>query len=176
MITFDRASTEDELQQILQLQKANLPSAITSEEKENEGFVTVVHDLKLLKAMNDVCQHIIAKESNKVVGYALCMHPKFGDQIVVLKPMFAEIFKEMNNTNGWIVMGQICIDKAYRKQGIFRGLYSSMQQAILPEFTTIVTEVDASNVRSLNAHYGVGFKTLTTYEADGKTWALIYLD
>ncbi len=175
MITYTTVSNSEELKQILALQRANIPTAISSEDKLKEGFVTVHHDFNILKEMNDACPHIIAKCNDQVVGYALCMHPKFGEDIEVLKPMFTEINRVIDTTESWIVMGQVCIDKAFRKQGIFRSLYIRMLEEITPEFSTIITEVDTSNVRSLNAHYGIGFKQLATYKADGRNWELIYL-
>lgn len=175
MITYKKATTDTELRQILHLQKDNIAESISSEEKEKEGFVTVIHDFELLQAMNAVYPHHIAKENNTVVGYALCMHPKFGDEIAVLRPMFAEIHKAIDAQTSWMVMGQICIDKAFRKKGIFRRLYEELLTSIQPEFSTLLTEVDATNTRSLNAHFAIGFKELTTYEAGGKTWCIISL-
>lgn len=183
MQRYTRATTSDELQQILRLQHVNLPFSISSEERNIEGFVTVQHDFELLRRMNDVCPHIIAKEGEKVMGYALCMHPQFGQEIEVLKPMFAQIYRvtsrlpaSQNQLSNFMVMGQICIDKAYRKQGLFRGLYMTMLREIRPEFNVIITEVDVLNIRSLEAHYAIGFKTLSSYQADEREWKLIYLD
>lgn len=183
MNRYTTVTTSDELHQILRLQQANLPFAISSEEKNIEGFLTVQHDFDLLQQMNTECPHIIAKDDEKVLGYALCMHPKFGQEIEVLKPMFVEIYRVLSNPkapqkhlSNFIVMGQICIDKAYRKQGLFRGLYMTMLREIHPEFNAIITEVDALNIRSLNAHYAVGFQLLSTYQAAEREWKLIYLD
>ncbi len=173
MITYKTASTSKELQQILLLQQANLPQAVSSLEKQTEGFVTVHHDFDILNRMNDACPHIIAKDQEKVVGYALCMHPKFGNEIEVLKPMFSEINKVFSEK--YIVMGQVCIDKAYRKQGIFRKLYETMKEVVIPEYSTIITEVDTTNIRSLEAHYAIGFKRLSNYKASGRDWKLIHL-
>ncbi len=175
MITYKTASTTEELGQIIALQKCNLPLSISSEEKIKEGFLTVKHDLDLLKRMNDACSHIIAKDGEQLAGYALCMHPKFRDEIDILKPMFDEVQKHFNSDRSFIVMGQVCIAKEYRKQGVFRKLYSKMQEITKPEFDCIITEVDANNVRSLEAHLAIGFKTLTTHRAGGKNWNLILL-
>lgn len=175
MIEYKSTSSQEELIHILELQKANLPSAVSSEEQKSEGFVTVDHDLDILTRMHEACPHIIAKDNNRVVGYALCMHPKFGDEIDVLKPMFREIASQVAPHTSYIVMGQVCIDKAYRKQGIFRKLYEVMQATLAPQFDTIITEVDARNARSLYAHYAVGFRLLHRYHADGKDWELIVL-
>jgi predicted GNAT family N-acyltransferase len=125
--------------------------------------------------MNDTCAHIIAKNDDQVVGYALCMHPKFAYEISVLRPMFEEIETLNPKMESYIAMGQICIDKAFRKMGLFRNLYQTMYTFVIPEFTYIITEVDAKNTRSLQAHYAVGFQDLKTYSSDGQEWKLIGL-
>lgn len=177
MISYQRAQIATELKQILSLQRQNLKEHISEEEIKNEGFVTVHHNLDLLRRMNEACPHIIAKDEDKVVGYALCMHPKFGDEIDVLKPMFTELDKHRNTLgiDSFVVMGQVCIDKAYRRQGIFRKLYETMKKEVIPPFDVIITEVNATNIRSKKAHEGIGFKRITTHEAEGQIWELIYL-
>ncbi|MBC8766530.1 GNAT family N-acetyltransferase [Arenibacter sp. BSSL-BM3] len=174
-VIFKSCTNDSELRQILSLQQKNLISNLDSGEKEKEGFVTVSHTLELLTKMNTACPHIIAKVQDKVVGYALCMHPSFGNDIEVLKPMFKEIASTVPKTEPYMVMGQICIDKEYRRRGIFRKLYETMKNTIQPQFNSIITEVDATNLRSLEAHYAVGFKDLKTYSAGGQDWKLIVL-
>lgn len=165
----------EELQQILALQQENLPGKISDKEKLKEGFVTVSHDLKLLENMNNAFPHTIVKEGKSVVGYALSMPPNFGDKIAVLRPMFREINAILPPGKKYIVMGQICIAKAYRGKGIFRKLYETMWQAVKKDFDCIITEVDATNLRSLEAHYAIGFQNLKMYTTGGTQWHLIEL-
>ncbi|GAB5398674.1 MAG: hypothetical protein Aureis2KO_02590 [Aureisphaera sp.] len=176
MITYCRCTETSELEQILALQQQNLPQSLSEKERLNEGFVTVHHDFDLLKRMNDACPHTIAKDGDKVVGYALSMHPKFGKEIEVLVPMFTEIDKAISQKKdyaNYMVMGQVCIDRAYRKRGIFRKLYESMKEFVVPPFSCIITEVDRKNERSLNAHLAIGFETIYSYHFDGRDWELI---
>lgn len=172
-IEFTSAKTTDELLQILSLQQLNLRSSISATEMMEEGFVTVEHDFQLLKRMNDACPHIIAKDGNKVVGYALSMTSDFSDEITVLKPMFLEL--ETLGIKNFITMGQICIAKSHRKMGIFKGLYAAMIKYSYPKYEYIITEVDATNCRSLNAHLAVGFTIIRTYHSLGQDWELISL-
>jgi ribosomal protein S18 acetylase RimI-like enzyme len=174
-ISFCRSNSIEELHQILKLQQKYLRSNILIEEQQQEGFVTISHSLDLLKKMNDVCHHIIAKDGEKVIGYALCMHPKFSEALELLKPMFQELRAIMPEDEKYIVMGQICIHKDYRRKGIFRKLYQTMKEAIHLQFESIITEVDAENTRSLNAHYAVGFKHLKTHRESNREWHLIVL-
>lgn len=69
-----RSQTKEELLQILALQQKNLFSNTSLDIQEKEGFVTVHHTFDILHQMNQAFAHIIAKDGNKVVGYALCMH------------------------------------------------------------------------------------------------------
>lgn len=174
-VRFCTVTSKEELEQILSLQQANLWTNVSLEEKEKDGFVTVEHTFDILQQMNKVYPHVIAKDGDNVVGYALCMHPMFADKIDILKPMFTEIDAVVPKEEKYMAMGQICVGKNYRNQGIFRGLYNTMKQHVQPEFQSIITEVDAKNTRSLQAHYAVGFKELKTYFSDGRDWILISL-
>lgn len=55
--TYGPALSKADLQGILALQQQNLPSALSPEE---QGFVTVRHDLPLLRKMNTPHPHRIA--------------------------------------------------------------------------------------------------------------------
>lgn len=175
MITYKQAETLEELEQILELQQHNLPKNISVEESLKEGFLTVEHTLDILKAMNDVCGHIIAVDENLVVGYALCMHPKFANDIEVLKPMFKEINSVAENNSTYMAMGQICVAKSHRGKGVFRNLYLTMKEKLPEGFDTIITEVDGKNKRSLTAHAAIGFTTLKIYMSGDKEWHLVAL-
>ncbi|WP_036380414.1 GNAT family N-acetyltransferase [Muricauda sp. MAR_2010_75] len=176
MIYYKQASSEQELEQILELQQENLIKSLSSEDWEKEGFLTVEHSMEILKAMNDKCGHIIAVENGGVIGYALCMHPVFADSIDVLRPMFIEINKVIQHANNYMVMGQICVAKSHRGKGVFRNLYLTMKNRLPEGFDKIITEVDGKNKRSLAAHAAVGFKTLKIYPSGEKEWHLIILE
>ncbi|MGB6269288.1 MAG: GNAT family N-acetyltransferase [Olleya sp.] len=179
MITYHRAKTNEELQEILELQKQNLRHLITEEQKQKEGFVTLQHDFEILKKMNDACAHCIAKQDQKVVGYALSMLQEFKNQIPLLVPMFEEIdevIKDQNLSSNYIAMGQICVDKTVRGQGAFRGLYKFMAEELKHDFDAIITEVDTKNIRSSQAHQAVGFKVIKNYTSNDQLWEVISLE
>lgn len=51
-----------------------------------------------------------------------------------------------------------------------------MKEKLPAGMDTIITEVDAKNQRSLNAHLAIGFSELKRYRGDdGKDWVLIVL-
>lgn len=175
-ILYKRATTLDELDQIRKLQLQNSPQCINAVEKLQEGFVTVQHNVALLEQMNFACAHIIAKDNDSVIGFALVMLSSFRNEIKLLIPMFEKIDELVPKCKTYVVMGQICIAKNYRKQGIFRALYHFYKSELEDQFDFLVTEVDATNVRSLQAHEAVGFKIIDSYEEDGIVWNIVSWD
>ena len=178
MITYQLTSIGKELEEIIALQQRNLPLNISADEKNDQGFVSVQHTIMLLTKMHDAHPHIIAKHNNKVVGYALCMVQEFRNEIPLLTPMFNQIdkaIKEQNKNLNYMVMGQVCVDKDYRKQGVFRALYKYMKENISKEYNAIITEVDVKNTRSVNAHKAIGFELLKEHQSNNQNWQLIVL-
>lgn len=182
MVRYKLATTEGHLQGILDLQRVNLPRSISSIESKEQGFVTCEHNMELLSQMNKPYPHIIAVDGDKVVGYCLVMLSEMRDEIDILKPMFVQIDKQFISQKSltdfsYFVMGQVCIDKNYRGQGLFKGLYDHQKEHMSHDFEMVITEVSAHNTRSLKAHKNQGFQLLKSYIApDGHPWELIYWD
>ncbi|MBL0099765.1 MAG: GNAT family N-acetyltransferase [Saprospiraceae bacterium] len=169
---FSTATNDGELLQILDLQKDNLRSSRSLAEEQEQGFVTVEHTINLLRDMNEHCQHVVAKDGEKVVGYALAMTRDFKDKIAILEPMFVLLDNlvvdgRRMGDGTYLVMGQVCVHKDYRGQGTFQGLYKKYFEIYLPHFGHIITEVAARNTRSIRAHLNVGFKEIYRYDDPG---------
>ena len=181
MIQYTIAQTLDDLQQIQHLQKANLSNNIDTSTRQNEGFVTVEHSVELLEEMNAPYPHVIAKHGDQVVGYTLVMLRSMSDKIPILFDMFEQInnltYKGQNlGESNYFIMGQVCIDKAYRRMGIFKKLYSHLSKQMSKHFDFIVTEVALSNKRSLDAHKSIGFEVINTHTGiSGEQWVMIIL-
>lgn len=174
-IEYCRATSKEELRGILLLQQNNVSHSLSAAERVEQGFVTVIHSLDLLNEMNADCPHIIAKVGDELIGYALCMTQKFGRDIPLLAPMFetANILLPKKN---YLAMGQICIAKAFRGQGVFKGLYAFYKQELEKNYDGLITEVATSNQRSLNAHLHVGFQILHSHTSEDTSWELVYWD
>ncbi|GAA3600413.1 GNAT family N-acetyltransferase [Flavivirga amylovorans] len=176
-IVYKRAETEEELQQILDLQSINVKILLSNEIMKAEGFVSVKHTYDVLKRMNDACPHIIATYKGNVVGYALCMLNAFRNDVPALIPMFEYMDGIIASKNlselRYLIVGQICIDKAYRKQGIFKGLYHYFKDELKSDFDAVITEVNSKNNRSSGAHRAVGFEILDVHTEAGEEWELM---
>jgi ribosomal protein S18 acetylase RimI-like enzyme len=167
-ITFTTIKTDHEIQQLLDLQQLNLTKNISEDVANDQGFVTVVHNFDLLSRMNQSVPQIIAKDGDKVVGYALVMPESFRFDIPVLTAMFEMLDnleykgKSIKNT-AYYAMGQICVAEGYRGQGIFDGLYAKHKAELSDRFELCVTEIAKRNLRSLAAHKRVGFEIIHEY-------------
>ena len=179
MITYTTARTDDDLKGILALQKANLSFNLSTEEIASQGFVTVVHDLDTLRQLNEVEPHIIAKQNGKVVAYLLTMTAASPTAIAVLKPMFEmfnriELNKRPVSSYRYLVVGQACVDKPFRGQGIFDLCYKTYREIYRSEYDFAITEIAARNTRSINAHKRIGFKEVHCYKApDAEEWSIV---
>ncbi len=176
-IVYKRAETDAELQQILNLQRANIKPSLSNEALKTEGFVSITHPFDVLKRMNDACPHVIAIDKEKVVGYALCMLNAFRNDVPSLIPMFEYMDGIITSKNlselHYLIMGQICIDKGYRRQGIFKKLYYYFRDELKSGFDAVVTEVNSKNTRSSEAHRAVGFNILDLHTEAGEDWELM---
>ncbi|NVJ07646.1 GNAT family N-acetyltransferase [Myxococcus sp. AM001] len=179
--TVTAVRNRDELEHILALQQKNLKQALSEDELRAQGFVTVQHDLPALEQMHAMAPSIVAHHDGALVAYALTMPREARALAPVLEPMFA-LFESLDfrgrllSDYRFYVMGQICIDRAHRGQGLFDRLYHQHRDHFRDAFDLIVTEVSARNLRSLRAHERVGFETLHTYRDATDEWAVVAWD
>jgi hypothetical protein len=180
-VSFEVATSPQDLEQILKLQKLNHAAALSPEEAAREGFVTVQHTFELLTKMNAAAPQVIAKGNGAVVGYALVMLRSFESMIPVLQPMFERLSgiiyhgKKITDYT-FYVMGQICVDATYRGQGVFDGLYHKHRELYSGDYELCITSVATRNLRSMRAHERVGFKTVQTFRDATDEWNILVWD
>jgi len=181
MISIKKATTIEELKGILVLQKSNLKESLESEEIDQEGFVTLNHDLGTLSLMNSYEKQIIATNNGSVIGYALVMVKDLKNHIPVLMPMFdmletIEYKSKIISESKYYIMGQVCIDKDYRGKGIFAKLYEKHKLEMASKYDYCITEVSNSNKRSMRAHEKVGFENIHSFSDATDTWKILLLN
>ena len=182
MIEYTTSKTKDELSGILDLQKANLSNVLTKDEIITQGFVTVDHSYDQLKNLNDIENHIIAKDNDKVIAYLLAMTQQSRFDLPILIPMFERFEKilfrnKLISDYNYIVVGQVCVEKSYRGKGILDNCYAAYKNQFASKFDFAITEIASTNLRSLNAHKRIGFIEIDTYNSNDKTeWCIVLWD
>lgn len=181
MTTLTIASSNDHLEQILELQRRYLPRALSVEQQNAEGFVFAEHTLPLLRRMAAELPQAIAVADERVVGYCLSLPVSLQAELPQLAPMFAELARcsfrgrplaELR----FMVGGQVCVDRPHRGKGLLARLYQQVRRSLPAEYDLCVTEIAARNRVSLRAHAGVGFETIASYVADGEEWRVVAWD
>lgn len=170
MLRYTTAHTPGELEQILALQRGNLPGAAAGQDEQ--GFVTLRYTAPLLQSVCGPYRHVIAKDGDAVVGYALVLLPESGTHFPAIGDMFAVVDAWRAPGTRYFVMGQVCVAQDYRGQGVFRGLYRQLRDEMRPHFDFVATDVSRNNRRSMNAHAAIGFKEIN----DGSPWQVIVWD
>ncbi len=178
MLIAKTVHSENELQQILRLQKKYLQGQTTDEEEKEQGFLTVAHTLDVLEQMHLAEPSVIVKDGDELAGYALVMPKKCRKMIPVLVPLF-ETFDHLDysgkpmNDYSFYVMGQICVAKAWRGKGVFDMLYHKHRELFKQKYDFVITVISTRNHRSLKAHERVGFKNIHTYTDATDEWAMV---
>src|SRR5262245_21642469 len=182
MIIYSTANSHSDLEGILKLQKSNLRRSLQADEIQSQGFVTVDHTFDVLNRLNDHEKHVIAKDHDTVVGYVLAMTKHSKLEIPILFQMFdvfdAVVFngKRVSEYN-YMLVGQVCIAKEYRGQGIFDNCYEAYRKFYKEKYDFAITEIAKSNPRSLHAHKRIGFEEVHSYVGSDKTeWIIVVWD
>ncbi len=181
MIEIKRVSSIEQLESIAALQQANLRKNVSSEEADSQGFLTAEYSLEILKEMHAHEPAIIATDESRIAGYALVatknirsIHPLLIDLFDAIDQLEYDghLLKESN----YVVVGQLCVGKEYRGQGVVPKLYHHFRDSLALDYSYCVTDVASSNVRSLNAHKKSGFTVIQHTEYAGIGWEVVLWD
>ena len=176
-----RVSSPNEIIGIRDLQSLNLKQNITAEEAIEQGFLTAAYTIEYLQEMNAVFPSIIAKDGDKVVGYALVATKDIRKGHDLIEGLFDAIDaceyngKLLRDVN-YVVVGQLCVAKEYRGQDLVQKLYGHFRDCLSNEFTYLVTDVAKANVRSLKAHKKRGFQVINELTYGGFGWDIVLWD
>jgi hypothetical protein len=181
-LTYTTSKSATDLFGIIELQKNNLPTNLTKEEISSQGFVTVIHSLPQLEKMNSIEQHVICKAGDKVIAYLLAMTKECKNDLPILVPMFKMFYeipygRKMLSGCNYIVVGQVCVDKPYRGLGVLDRCYQEYKYIFSKKYDCAITEIAATNLRSLNAHRRIGFNEIHRYKGpDNIEWSIVIWD
>lgn len=181
MVYLGLSQSTADLEGILSLQRENLLTTLSQEEKDEQGFVTVPHTLGQLEIMHSIAPHVLAKENEEIVGYVLAMTLKSRGVIPLLTSLFDNFEKlaiadKKVTSYRPMVVGQVCVGKAHRGTGLFDKLYTAYRKQYASTYDFAITSIALSNYRSMAAHQRIGFKVIHTFEDSVQPWSIVYWD
>ena len=181
MVSIKLAQEVSELEGILALQRRNLKRCLSESEAEEQGFLIAEYDLDYLRQMQEQRPSVIAVDDGRVVGYALVVTREVRAGLPFISDLFDEIDRIsyrgtlLAETN-YVVVGQLCVDKDYRGQGLVDRLYAFFRASLEERYQCGVTDIARANRRSLKAHQKVGFEVIHAIEYEGLTWDVVLWD
>jgi GNAT superfamily N-acetyltransferase len=181
MITITTAENEKDLQGILDLQRRNLKKNISPEEATSQGFLIAEFSPEYLRQLHEIYPPVIARLNDTVVGYAIIATTENRQGHPLVEDLFNQIdalsfdgiaLKEIP----YAVVGQLCVDKSVRGQGLVQKLYGHFRSILESNYQFGITDVACANTRSLKAHLNTGFQVIHTIGYGGLEWDVVLWD
>ena len=156
---------ESELVQVHKLLEENLKQNLSYQERKQQGFITINYSLNSLIKLNKITPTIVAIDESKVIGYALSANRNCKGLHKFLDMVIAEVDKTFYNKDlllesDYVVVGQLCVAKAYRRRGVSQKIYQEFKQEFHQTHPYCLTGVDALNKGSIESHKKCGFRVL----------------
>ncbi len=180
-VTTRLADRDSDLRAIQALQTQNLRRNVSDSEAAEFGFLMAEFDLEFLRQMHRSRASIVAVNRDVVVGYALVATKAIRDGNPLLTALFDQIDQlEFQGRrlaeSDYVVVGQLCVAKEYRGQGLVPRLYQHFRSSLEADHAFAITEVAKANHRSLKAHRKVGFETIHVMLYEGLEWEVVLWD
>lgn len=152
-----RFASRGDLDGLLLLLRTYHVNSIADEDKK-DGFVTTNITKEQLECLIDTENGVtVAVENGRVVGFALAGSWDFWRPW----PLFTHMIEHLEEfqLNGSTLTaensyqyGPVCVDKAYRSQGIFEKIFAHSLEHMAKRYPYMVTFVNQINPRSYAAH------------------------
>jgi GNAT superfamily N-acetyltransferase len=180
-ITLAVASSDRHFEEILALQRRYHVRTLDPEVQSREGFVFAEHTAPLLRRMAARSPQAIALSRDRVVGYCLSLPVSLKDEVPSLAPMFRHFAKcswrgKPLSEQSFVVGGQVCVDREYRRQGLLARLYEQLRVSLPAPCDLCVTEISTRNPVSIRAHEKMGFEIISRYADEIEEWVIVAWD
>jgi hypothetical protein len=175
-----RLASESDIKAVECLQQETLANKVDVEEKEQEGFVSLITPLDILQRIRDEIGIVCAfNEQGNLIGYEIPLPFSIAKGMTFLGP-FVDRVLELSYQNipftleNAVIEGQINIRKGFKGAGIAELLHKQFLALVGEKYRLVVTEVSNENPRSLNVHTRkLHMEIIKTFSAEGKEWYIL---
>jgi hypothetical protein len=173
-----RRAIPSDYPEIVRLNEANYVANLTAAERE-DGFLSAVFSGQQVAAMAGDLGIMVAVVDSSVAGFLCAFRSEFDHGSPVVARMIASYErmgfegKSLASYHSY-VYGPVCIDRAFRRRGLLRGLYEAQRREMAGQFEIGVALVARDNVHSLDAHVaGLGMIEAGDFEVNGNVFAAV---
>jgi ribosomal protein S18 acetylase RimI-like enzyme len=177
MVQYRRATAKD-YPDIVLLNAANFITNLAEEERR-DGFLSAIFTEKQVAAMAGELGIMVAVVADKLAGFLCAFGNDFDHGSPVVAKMIASYErmwfegKSLSSYHSY-VYGPVCIDRAFRRKGLLRGLYEAQIQDLAGQFEIGVALISRSNPHSFDAHVaGLGMTEAGEFEVNGNIFAAV---
>jgi len=163
---------------IVGLNSANFIGNLTANERA-DGFLSAVFTVKQIAAMAEDLGITVAAVDGQVAGFLCAFRNDFDHGSPVVAKMIESYDrvrfegKLLSNYNTY-AYGPVCIDGAYRRKGLLRGLYDAQKLELANRFEVGVALIARDNPHSMQAHVGgLGMTEVGEFEVNGNIFATV---
>ena len=163
---------------IVRLNAANFIANLAAEERA-DGFLSALLTLALRVAMAEALGTPVAVGEGMLVGFLR----DFRNDLDHGSPVVARMIESYDrfrfdgkllSSYNTYAYGPVCIDRAFRRKGLLRGLYEAQKRELAGRFEVGVALIARNNPHSLQAHVaGLGMTEVGDFEVNGNTFATV---
>ena len=150
-----------------------------AEEDRKDGFLSAVFTLEQTTAMAEDLGTTVAIVDGVLAGFLCAFRNEFDHGSPVVAKMIESYDlmrfegKLLSNYASY-AYGPVCIDPAFRRKGLLRGLYEAQKKDLAGQFDIGVALISRDNPHSLKAHvHGLGMTEVGDFEANGNVYATV---
>jgi predicted GNAT superfamily acetyltransferase len=176
-VLYRRALPED-YSAIVRLNAANFIVNLAEHERA-DGFLSALFTLEQTAAMAEDLGTTVALVDGVVAGFLCAFRNDFDHGSPVVAKMiesYSHVYFEgklLSSYNSY-AYGPVCIDRAYRRRGLLRGLYEAQKLDLAGRFEVGVALIARNNPHSMQAHVaGLGMTEVGEFEVNGNMFATV---
>src|SRR4026208_816472 len=168
VVEYRRALPQD-YPAIVQINSANFVANL-SENERTDGFLSAVSTLDQTAAMAEDLGTTVAIVDGVLAGFLCAFRNDFEHGSSVVAKMIESYHRirfegRLLSQYNTYAYGPVCIDRAYRRKGLLRGLYEAQKNELAGRFEVGVALIARSNPHSLVAHVaGLGMTEVGEFE------------
>ncbi|MBM2803518.1 MAG: acetyltransferase domain protein [Deltaproteobacteria bacterium] len=163
---------------IVQLNSANFIANL-SEDQRKDGFLSAVFTLEQTAAMAEDLGTTVAIVDGVLAGFLCAFRNDFNHGSPVVAKMIESYDRmwfegKLLSRYNTYAYGPVCIDRAYRRKGLLRGLYEAQKRELAGKFEVGVALIARNNPHSVQAHVaGLGMTEVGEFEVNGIVFATV---
>ena len=176
-VAFRRARLQD-YPAILRLQSANYIANLSAAERQ-EGFLSAEFSPAQVAQMAEDLGTMVAAVNGALVGFLCAFRQDFNHGSPVIATMLdtysrVEFEAKPLSSYGSFIYGPVCIDRAYRRRGLLRGLFEAQKKDLAGQFEVGVAFVSRANPHSIEAHVaGLGMTEVSDFELKDNVYVIL---